>query len=94
VIETNLRGAFLTCRAAARSMTAGGRPGKLITISSGAYASGRLGASHRWRGHAVVDAELNTARVFLHNWPRSTPLPGCLERGVSSPCLIRRKVVS
>jgi 3-oxoacyl-[acyl-carrier protein] reductase len=46
VIEINLRGAFLTCRAAARSMTAGGRPGKLITISSGAYASGRLGASH------------------------------------------------
>ena len=46
VIETNLRGVFLTCQAAARSMTAGARPGKLITISSGAYASGRLGASH------------------------------------------------
>jgi NAD(P)-dependent dehydrogenase (short-subunit alcohol dehydrogenase family) len=27
-------------------MTAGERPGKIITISSGAYASGRLGASH------------------------------------------------
>jgi NAD(P)-dependent dehydrogenase (short-subunit alcohol dehydrogenase family) len=46
VIETNLRGVFLTCRAAARSMKAGERPGKIITISSGAYASGRLGASH------------------------------------------------
>jgi 3-oxoacyl-[acyl-carrier protein] reductase len=46
VMETNLRGVFLTCRAAARSMTAGGRPGKIITISSGAYASGRLGAAH------------------------------------------------
>jgi 3-oxoacyl-[acyl-carrier protein] reductase len=46
VMETNLRGVFLACRAAARSMKAGERPGKIITISSGAYASGRLGASH------------------------------------------------
>jgi NAD(P)-dependent dehydrogenase (short-subunit alcohol dehydrogenase family) len=42
VIETNLRGTFLTCQAAARSMTNGGRPGKIITVSSGAYASARL----------------------------------------------------
>ena len=46
VMETNLRGTFLTCQAGARSMTAGGRPGKIITISSGAYASARLGGSH------------------------------------------------
>jgi 3-oxoacyl-[acyl-carrier protein] reductase len=46
VMETNLRGVFLTCRAAARSMQPGKRPGKIITISSGAHASGRLGASH------------------------------------------------
>lgn len=46
VMETNLRGTFLTCRAAARSMTANGRPGKIVTISSGAHASARLGGSH------------------------------------------------
>ena len=46
VMETNLRGTFLTCRAAARSMMAGGRPGKIITMSSGAHASARPGASH------------------------------------------------
>jgi NAD(P)-dependent dehydrogenase (short-subunit alcohol dehydrogenase family) len=46
VMETNMRGVFLTCQTAARSMKAGERPGKIITISSGAYASGRLGASH------------------------------------------------
>jgi 3-oxoacyl-[acyl-carrier protein] reductase len=46
VIETNLRGTFLTCQAAARSMMAGGRPGKIITVSSGAYVSARPGASH------------------------------------------------
>ncbi len=46
VMDTNLRGTFLTCQAAARSMTAGERPGKIITISSGAHASARLGGSH------------------------------------------------
>jgi len=46
VMETNLRGTFLTCKAAARSMVAGERPGKIITMSSGAYASARPGASH------------------------------------------------
>ena len=46
VMETNLRGTFLTCRAGARSMVAGGRPGKIITISSGAHASARLGRAH------------------------------------------------
>ena len=46
VIETNLRGTFLTCQAVARTMLAGGRPGKIITMSSGAYASARPGASH------------------------------------------------
>ena len=45
-IETNLRGTFLTCRTAARSMVDGGRPGRIITIASGAYMSGRVGASH------------------------------------------------
>lgn len=45
-IETNLRGTFLTCRTAARSMLDGGRPGRIITVASGAYMSGRVGASH------------------------------------------------
>jgi NAD(P)-dependent dehydrogenase (short-subunit alcohol dehydrogenase family) len=46
VIETNLRGTFLTCQAAARSMTTVGHPGRIITISSGAHSSARLGGSH------------------------------------------------
>jgi len=73
VIETNLRGAFLTCRAAARSMTAGGRPGKLITISSGAHASGRLGASHYCASKAgivmltrVLAMELAERRIHVN----------------------------
>src|SRR5713101_6800415 len=54
VIETNLRGVFLTCQAAARRMVAAKRPGKLITISSGAYNSGRKGAAHYCASKAGV----------------------------------------
>ena len=54
VMDTNARGVFLTCRAAARAMVARGAPGKLITISSGAYASGRPGAAHYCASKAAV----------------------------------------
>ena len=46
--------ASLTCQAAAQSMRAGGRPGKIVTISSGAYASARPGASHYCASKAGV----------------------------------------
>ena len=46
VIETNLRGTFLTCQEAARRMIAAGSPGKIITMASGAHSSARLGGSH------------------------------------------------
>ena len=46
VMETNVRGTFLTCQEAARRMVAGGHGGKIVTMSSGAHASARLGGSH------------------------------------------------
>ena len=54
VIETNMRGVFLTCQAAARRMVSRQAPGKIITISSGAYASGRKGAAHYCASKAGV----------------------------------------
>jgi len=54
VMETNVRGVFLTCRAAARAMLASNTRGKIITISSGAYASGRPGAAHYCASKAAV----------------------------------------
>lgn len=54
VMETNLRGVFLTCQAAARRMVAKNIPGKIITISSGAYQSGRPGAAHYCASKAGV----------------------------------------
>jgi NAD(P)-dependent dehydrogenase (short-subunit alcohol dehydrogenase family) len=46
VIETTMRGVFLTCQAVARRMVAAKTPEKIITISSGAHNSGRKGAAH------------------------------------------------
>ena len=54
VMETNVRGVFLTCQAAARRMLASETAGKIITISSGAYNSGRVGASHYCASKAAV----------------------------------------
>jgi 3-oxoacyl-[acyl-carrier protein] reductase len=54
VMETNMRGVFLTCQAAARSMVASGTHGNIITLSSGSYRSGRLGASHYCASKAGV----------------------------------------
>jgi 3-oxoacyl-[acyl-carrier protein] reductase len=54
VMETNVRGVFLTCQAVARRMAATGIAGKIITISSGAYNSGRVGASHYCASKAAV----------------------------------------
>src|SRR5262245_13477217 len=54
VMETNLRGVFLTCQAVGRRMVAQGTRGKLITIASGAAQSGRRGAAHYCASKAGV----------------------------------------
>ena len=54
VMETNVRGVFLSCQAAARSMVANETRGKIITIASGSYQSGRLGAAHYCASKAGV----------------------------------------
>jgi NAD(P)-dependent dehydrogenase (short-subunit alcohol dehydrogenase family) len=46
VMDTNLKGAFLFTRAAARQMLRQGRGGQMVLIASGAYKSARRGASH------------------------------------------------
>jgi NAD(P)-dependent dehydrogenase (short-subunit alcohol dehydrogenase family) len=54
VMETNARGVFLTCQAAARRMVERGNGGKIITLSSGAAQSGRVGAAHYCASKAAV----------------------------------------
>jgi len=54
VIETNLRGPFLLCQAVARQMIERGQGGKIINITSGAYKSARMGASHYCSSKAAL----------------------------------------
>jgi NAD(P)-dependent dehydrogenase (short-subunit alcohol dehydrogenase family) len=73
VMETNVRGVFLTCQAAGRSMVANGTRGKIVTISSGAWNSGRKGAAHYCASKAgvvmftkVLAMELAAARINVN----------------------------
>lgn len=54
VMETNVRGIFLTCQAAARRMVDTQTAGHIVTVSSGAANSGRKGASHYCASKAAV----------------------------------------
>ena len=54
VMETNVRGVFLTCRAVGRAMAARGGPGKIVTIASGAAFSGRPGGAHYCSSKSAV----------------------------------------
>lgn len=54
VMETNARGVFLTCQAAARAMVARGTKGKLVTMASTAAQIGRPGAAHYCASKAAV----------------------------------------
>ncbi|HZQ37509.1 MAG TPA: SDR family NAD(P)-dependent oxidoreductase [Dehalococcoidia bacterium] len=46
MLDVNLRGVLLTCRAAVRAMLNAGRPGAIVTISSGAARLPLAGAGH------------------------------------------------
>ncbi len=54
VLDTNLKGVFLTCQAAARAMVAEGRGGRIITIGSGAANVAFWGWSHYCASKAAV----------------------------------------
>ncbi len=54
VIDTNLKGVFLTCQSAARQMVASRVPGHLIVVSSGAANTALHGWSHYCSSKAAV----------------------------------------
>jgi NAD(P)-dependent dehydrogenase (short-subunit alcohol dehydrogenase family) len=88
VMETNLRGVFLTCQAAARSMVGRGEPGKIITISSGAYQSGRVGAAHYCASKAgvVMFTKVLALELARHRINVNAVAPGLVEvEGEVSP---------
>jgi 3-oxoacyl-[acyl-carrier protein] reductase len=46
VLDTNLKGTFLTCQSVARAMIAAARPGRIVTLASGAANVAYFGWSH------------------------------------------------
>src|SRR5438552_7912035 len=88
VMETNVRGVFLTCQAAARSMVARGTQGKIITLSSGAAFSGRQGASHYCASKAgvVMFTKVLALEMAKHHINVNSIAPGLIEvEGEVSP---------
>jgi 3-oxoacyl-[acyl-carrier protein] reductase len=81
VMEVNARGVFLTCQAVARSMVRRGTRGKIITLSSGAAQSGRVGASHYCASKAAVLMFTRVLALELapHHINVNTIAPGLVE---------------
>jgi 3-oxoacyl-[acyl-carrier protein] reductase len=88
VMETNVRGVFLTCQAAARKMVAGGAGGKIVTIASGAAFSGRPGAAHYCASKAgvVMFTKVLALELAKHHINVNCIAPGLIEvEGEVSP---------
>jgi NAD(P)-dependent dehydrogenase (short-subunit alcohol dehydrogenase family) len=88
VMETNVRGVFLTCQAAARSMVARGTRGKIVTLSSGAAQSGRVGAAHYCASKAgvVMFTKVLALELARHRINVNSISPGLIEvEGEVSP---------
>lgn len=81
VIETNLRGVFLCCQAAARSMVASGTRGRIVTISSIAGHVGRLGAAAYCASKAGVEMFTKVLAMELaeHRINVNAIAPGVIE---------------
>lgn len=80
-IETNLRGVFLSCQAAARSMVAHGTRDRIVTISSIADHVGRLGASAYCASKAgvVMFTKVLAMELAEHRINVNSVAPGVIE---------------
>ncbi len=81
VLDTNLKGVFLTCQMAARAMVAARRQGQIVTISSGAANVGFWGWSHYCASKAGVVGLTRAMAVELgeHGIRVNAILPGYVE---------------
>jgi NAD(P)-dependent dehydrogenase (short-subunit alcohol dehydrogenase family) len=81
VIDTNLKGAFLTGQAAARAMVAAGRPGRFVLISSGAALRAYWGWSHYCASKAAVAMLARAMALELgpHGIRANALLPGYVD---------------
>ena len=83
VLDTNLKGTFLVCRAAARRMVRTGGGGKICAIASGAHRSARVGAAHYCASKAglVLFAQVLALELAEHKINVNVVSPGFVDVG-------------
>ncbi len=81
VLDTNLKGAFLTCQAAARTMVAAGQGGCIVTVSSGAATTAARGWSHYCASKAglVMLTRAMALELGEHGIRANAVLPGYVD---------------
>lgn len=81
VLDTNLKGAFLSCQAVARAMIAAGKHGRIITMSSGAANHAIWGWSHYCASKAAVVMLTRAMALELgeHGIRANAVLPGYID---------------
>lgn len=81
VLDTNLKGVFLTCQTVARAMVAGNRGGQLVAIASGAASSAFWGWSHYCASKAAVVMLVRAMALELgeHGIRVNAVLPGYID---------------
>lgn len=81
VLDTNLKGAFLTCQAAARAMVAAGRGGVIVTVASGAATNAIRGWSHYCASKAALVMLTRAMALELgeHGIRANAVLPGYVD---------------
>ncbi|HLJ58344.1 MAG TPA: glucose 1-dehydrogenase [bacterium] len=83
VIDTNLKGTFLMCRAVARRMVEQRVAGSIVNIASGAYKSARRGASHYCASKAgiVMFSKVLAQELAAHQIRVNVVSPGLIDVG-------------
>ena len=81
VIDTNLKGVFLTCQAAARSMVRAGKAGRIIVVSSTAAQRAVWGWSHYCasKAAAVMLTRAMALELGVHGIRVNAVLPGYID---------------
>jgi NAD(P)-dependent dehydrogenase (short-subunit alcohol dehydrogenase family) len=81
VLDTNVKGVFLTCQAVARAMISAEQPGRLITVASGAANTAIWGWSHYCSSKAAVVMLTRAMAMELgrHGIRANSVLPGYVD---------------